>query len=62
MIECNMFISSRKDFDDPDNISVDGHHIREIDLNTNKKLRDLFLSALTHLSVLLTTNPLYSAR
>ena len=41
-----IIISSRKNFDDPDHISVDGHHIREMDLNTDKKLRDLSLSTL----------------
>ncbi len=41
-----IIISSRKVFDDPDHISVDGHHIREINLNTDKKLRDKSLSTL----------------
>ncbi len=41
-----IIISSRKVFDDPDHISVDGHHIRKMNLNTDKKLRDKSLSTL----------------
>lgn len=36
-----IIISSRRTFDDPDNLSTDGHHIREIDLANNSVVRNL---------------------
>lgn len=41
-----IIISSRKDFDDPDNLSRDGHRIKEIDLANDTVVRDLTMQGL----------------
>lgn len=41
-----IIISSRKNFDTPDEISSDGHHVREIDLNNNNLIDTLDISSL----------------
>ena len=41
-----IIISSRKDFIDCDNLNSEGHVIREIDLNTDKKINEYDLSGL----------------